>query len=304
VRNLEFPPSGFLTLPPGHAAQVGVPGVAHFPRLHEYAGVWLVEPGAFALHWVTFHRLDYAAHVANVAAAVNQPADRSTLTEMRPGKGGKSVALIRAEGLLMKQRSSMGGTSTVQLRREIRAAANDPNVSGILLAVESPGGSAAGMLDLAAEVRSARRAKPVWAQIEDLGASAAYWLASQADMVFANSPMSLVGSIGTYQVVYDYSAAAEKDGVKVFLFATGPLKGAATPGTPVTPEQQADFQSRVDDVQTHFDAAVRNGRSMNAGQLAAVRSGGVFSAAKAIDLKLIDKIQSPERTLEALANAK
>jgi signal peptide peptidase SppA len=204
----------------------------------------------------------------------------------------------------MKQQPSMGGTSTVRLRRDIRSAASDPNVSGIMLAVESPGGSAAGMLDLANEVRAARRQKPVWAQIEDLGASAAYWLASQADMVFANSAMSLVGSIGTYQVVYDYSAAAEREGVKTFLFATGPLKGAATPGTPVTAEQQADFQARVNDVQTHFDAAVRNGRGMSAAQLAAVKSGGVFPAARAAELKLIDKIQSPERTLEALANAK
>jgi ClpP class serine protease len=166
--------------------------------------------------------------------------------------------VIEARGLLMKQQSWMGGTATLQLRRDIRAAAADPNVSAILLAIDSPGGTAAGTADLAADVRAAARQKPVWAQIEDLGASAAYWLASQADQVFANTARRpMVGSIGTYQTVYDLSAAAEQEGVKVFHFATGPLKGAGMPGTPVTEEQQADFQGRVDAVQDSFDAAVR-----------------------------------------------
>lgn len=278
--------------------RVAVPQAAQFARLDEYSGLWLVEPSRFNVLWDAMHRADLLAHVA-----ARQP-ERSPGIDYRPGKGGKSVAVVKAEGLLMKQASSMGGTSTVRLRRDIRSAAADPNVSGILLAIESPGGTAAGMLDLAGEVRAARRQKPVWAQIEDLGASAAYWLASQADMVFANSAMTLVGSIGTYQVVYDYSAAAEREGVKTFLFATGPLKGAGMRGTAVTPEQQADFQARVNEVQAHFDAAVRAGRSMSAAQLAAVRSGGVFSAAAGLELKLVDKIQSPERTIEALANAK
>jgi signal peptide peptidase SppA len=223
---------------------------------------------------------------------------------MVPARDGKNVAVIRAVGTLMKQQSSMGGTSTIQLRRDIRSAAADPTVSASCSAIDSPGGTVAGTADLAADVKAARRKKPVWAHIDDLGASAAYWLASQADAVYANNPTALVGSIGTLQVVYDYSAAAEKEGVKTLVFRTGPLKGAGVPGAAVTEEQAANYQRLVNETQTHFDAAVRAGRGMTRAELDAVRTGGVFPAGEAVGLKLIDGVRPLDATLAALAGAK
>jgi len=269
-----------------------------FPRLHEYFGLWAYEPEAFFAQWSLFRATDLTRH-----AAAPAPGRSSTMT-MEPGKNGQSVAVIGVGGTLMKQQSSMGGTSTIQLRRDIRTAANDPTVSGILLAIDSPGGAVAGMMSLAADVNAARRKKPLWAGIDDLGASAAYWLASQADAVYASSPTALVGSIGTIMTVYDVSKAAEAEGVKPLVFATGPLKGAGTPGTEITQEQRDYFQGLIDDTQQHFDAAVRKGRNLSAADLAKVRSGGVFPAAVAKDLKLIDGIQPLEKTLADLASAK
>lgn len=272
--------------------------VPTFPRMSDYFGAWCYEPEQFMAQWRVMKSMDFARHMA-----APQPARGSSL-ETFPGKGGQSVAVVKMAGALMKSQSSMGGTSSVQLRRDIRAAANDPNVSGILLAIDSPGGTVAGTADLAADVKAASRRKPVWAHIDDLGASAAYWVASQADVVYANTASALVGSIGTVMTVYDASKAAGNEGVEVLVFATGPLKGAGTPGTAITEDQRSYFQRIVDDSQTHFDAAVKSGRSMNQTQLNAVRTGGVFSAAEALSLKLIDGIQPLEKTLAALANAK
>lgn len=272
--------------------------VPPFARLSDYFGLWCYEPARFLAQWDVIRGADLARHMA-----APQP-PRASAVELVAAKGGKSVAVVPLTGTLMKSASSFGGTSTVQARRDIRAAASDPNVSGLLLAIDSPGGTVAGTADLGAEVRAAAKKKPVWAQISDLGASAAYWIASQADQVFANDRTALVGSIGTFMTIYDYSAAAERDGVKVLHFATGPLKGAGTAGTPVTDEQRAYFQQIVDDGQAAFDAAVRAGRGMSAAELAAVRTGGVFGAAEAQRLKLIDGIRSTDRTLEALAQAK
>lgn len=272
--------------------------VPRFPRLDEYFGAWAMEPERFFAGWQAITALDFARH-----AAAPPPARTSTL-EMVAGAGGRNVAVVKAAGTLMKQQSSTGGTSTVQLRRDIRQAAADPTVSGILLAIDSPGGTVAGTADLAADVAAARRKKPVWAHVDDLGASAAYWLASQADQVFANSPTALVGSIGTIMTVYDVSKAAEAEGVRPVVFATGPLKGTGTPGTPITDEQRAYMQGLVDDVQTHFDAAVRKGRGLSAAELAAVRTGAVFPAAEAKQLRLIDGIQPLDKTLAALAAAR
>lgn len=278
--------SGFLVLP------------TVFARLSDYFGAWAYEPTRFRAQWDTISRTDLARHMA----APMPPKTPTLLTEN--GKGGQNIARIVMRGTLMKGQSSFGGTSTVQLRRDIRQAAADPNIQGIMLDIDSPGGTVAGTADLAAEVKAARRRKPVWAHIDDLGASAAYWVASQADQVFANDKTALVGSIGTLMTVYDYSGQAEKEGIKTLVYSTGPLKGAGAPGAPVTEEHAAYFQQIVDQSQGSFDAAVQSGRGMNKAQLAAVRSGGVFTASQALDLKLIDGIRSMDRTLEALAAAK
>ena len=272
--------------------------VPHFARFEDYLGAWAYEPERFRGQWELVRRTDLPLHVAAA------PAARASSTDMIAAGGGKSIARVAIRGSLMKGQSSFGGTSTVQLRRDIRQAAANPDVRAILLDVESPGGTVAGTADLAAEVKAASRRKPVWAHVDDLAASAAYWVASQADMVFANDRTALVGSIGTIMTVYDYSAAAEKEGVKALVFATGPLKGAGAPGSVVTEAQQAYFQRLIDDAQRSFDAAVKAGRGLSAAELAAVRTGGVFPAGDAVGLKLIDGIRPIDRTLEALANAK
>lgn len=290
--------------------------VPDFPRLTEYASVWCMEPSSASALWDVLRRTDLAAHVVEKLAARTlrafddddhdepaEPPKPKSLIERQQARNSQTVAVIPVLGTLMKQRSSMGGTSTIQLRRDVRQAAADPEVGAILLAVESPGGVVAGTADLAADVRAARRRKPVWAHIDDLAASAAYWVASQAGQIFANANTALVGSIGTYQLVYDVSGAAEREGVKALLFATGPLKGAGLPGTQVTEEQQRYFQGVVDAMQAEFDAAVRAGRGLSAKELADVRTGGVFTAAEAQRLRLIDGVRSLDQTLNALADA-
>jgi signal peptide peptidase SppA len=274
--------------------------VPWFPRVHDLAGVWCMEAMAFNAHWQALLRFDLARHVEqSLAAAV--PAERKSPVEFRPAKNGQNVAVVPILGAMMKQRSSLGGTSTIETRRDLRNAAADPNVSAVVLAVESPGGTVAGTADLAAEVKAARRRKPVLAHIDDLGASAAYWVASQASQVFANQNTALVGSVGTFQTVYDVSAAAEREGVKTLVFATGPHKGAGVQGAPVTEAQQGYFQSVVNGLQLEFDAAVKSGRKMTDRQLAAVKSGGVFPASDAQSLGLIDGVQSLERTIDLAA---
>lgn len=267
-----------------------------FARIDEYAGPWLISVEHFAAILQGVKLMDMRAHIEEkleprAAAEINQAAN------------GLNVAVVNVSGLLMKGRSSMGGTSTIDIRRDIRQAANNPDVAAIMLRIDSPGGTVAGTSDLAAEIQAAKKIKPVHAHIEDLGASAAYWAASQADRITANSPTALIGSIGTLQVVYDQSAAAEQQGVKTFLFATGPLKGMGTPGTKVTQEHVDHVQQLVDSIQTSFDAAVKKGRGLSSAELAAVRHGGVFTATAALDAKLIDAIQPMGKSINDLSRS-
>ena len=275
--------------------------VPRFARLTDFLGLWCIEPTAAAAILAAARRIDLNAHVL---AALAKPAPVASSMDLVSTKGDKRVAVVKATGKLMKPQSSMGGTSTLQLRRDIRAAAADPSVSGILLALDSPGGTVAGTADLAADVKAARRRKPVWAHCDDLCASAAYWVASQADQVFANSPTAMVGNVGTVAAITDTSKAADADGVKVHVFATGPLKAAGWEGTTLTDDQRAYFQALIDDNQQHFDAAVKAGRGLSAEQMKAVRTGAIFPANRAKELRLIDGIRPFEQTLAALADAK
>lgn len=274
--------------------------VPTFARIDEYFGLWAIEPVSAHRMFRDAYATDFAKHLA--AAMPAKPVQSSL--EMIPVKGGKNIAYVKAAGTLMKQQSSMGGTSTVQLRRDIRSAANDPNVQSILLGLDSPGGTVAGTADLAAEVKAARKKKAVWAHVDDLTASAAYWVASQASAIYANAGTALIGSIGTIVTLYDQSAAAEREGVRTLVFATGPLKGLGTPGAPVTDEQASHMQTLVNEMQTHFDAAVMKGRGFTASQLDKVRTGGVFPATEALTLRLIDGIRSLDATVEALSSVR
>lgn len=275
--------------------------VPPFARLEDFLGLWAMEPNAAALLMEHVRRMDLSAHIAASMAA---PVRVGSTMELVPGRGDKRVAIIRATGSLMKPQSSTGGTSTIMLRRDIQNAVRDSSVSGILLAVESPGGTVAGTADLAAEVKKATRSKPVWAHVDDTAASAAYWMVSQADQVWANNGTAVIGNVGTIFAVQDTSGAAEKDGVKVRMFSTGPLKGAGYPGTPLTDEQAAMIQGLADQTQALFDAGVKAGRRLTAEQMKAVRTGEIFTATRAKELNLIDGIRPFGQTLAALAEAK
>lgn len=270
-----------------------------FPRVTDYVGVWAVEPRAADLLLARARAADLAAHVRDAA-----PPKLSAALQTVKADSGQNVAVVMLRGTLMKSVGSMSaGTSTVAARRELRQAANDPDVAAIVLAIDSPGGTVSGTADLAAEVKAAAKKKPVYAYAEDLCASAAYWVASQCDAVFANTDTALVGSIGTLMVVYDMSGAAGQAGVKTLVFGTGPLKGAGAPGAPVTDEQQAYFRGLVESSQVAFDAAVQKARSLTDRQLSAAKTGGVFGAADAMDRKLIDGIKGFDAVVNDAAAA-
>lgn len=201
----------------------------------------------------------------------------------------------------MKGRSKFAGTDTLALRQKIRMAANNPRVNAIMLVVDSPGGTVAGTDELAEDVRAASQVKQVHAHIDDLGASAAFWVASQATRITAGRT-SQVGSIGTMAIVADSSEAAKMEGIKIHVISTGAFKGAGVPGTVVTKEHLAELQQRVDDINEHFLAAVEAGRGMTRKEVTVVADGRVFVAQKAKEVKLIDEVMSLDEAFDELSD--
>lgn len=267
-------------------------------RLDDYCGAWCIEASRG-------HQLAELARNTDLAAHIDRQTqlDRETTSNVVTTDDG-SLAVVQVAGVLMKSETSLTtSTSTVRLRQDLRRLADDDAIRGVMLLIDSPGGTAAGTADAAAEVRRLAAAKPTHAFIEDLGASAAYWLACPADRIVANTNDASIGSVGTMMVLHDVSVAAEREGVESVVIATGDLKGTAVPGSKITDAQREYLRTLVDSTQASFNEAVRRGRGMTDSQLAAVKSGAVFPATEAKRLGLIDDIASFDDALADLAAA-
>ena len=275
-----------------------------FPHVDQWSGVWAIEEKAFNAQLEAIRQIDFRVHYDTATqqiAADNRAFDGSGMRYTVLEKDG--IAIVEVSGVLQKQVASMSrGTSTVLLRRELQELQRDDAVKGVLLVIESPGGTAAGTKELADAVRSLALSKPVHAHIEDLGASAAYWVASQAKRISANEP-ALVGSIGTYAVVHDLSGKAASEGIKVHVVRAGTRKGVGVPGTEVTAEDLADVQKVVDSRNSIFLRYVSEGRSLSIEKVQELADGRVHPATDAVEMQLIDRVSSIDEALSDLRRA-
>jgi len=211
------------------------------------------------------------------------------------------IAVIDISGQMTKGQSSYGGTSNIMLRQALRTADRDPDIKGIMLAIDSPGGTVAGQLNLSTEIARIAKSspKPIFAHAEDGMHSAALWAGTQAQVLTAG-PMTEVGSIGTVATVHDTSKAAEDAGVKVHIISTGDLKGAFMPGTEITDEMLATVQTRVDDLNGFFLKAIQTGRRMSASAVKKLSTGEDWLSPQAAELGLIDGVMSDEQAMAGL----
>lgn len=272
------------------------------PRLHleQYFGMWAVHPETFGELYRKVQAMDLAEHVAQSVARdpTFEPEARRARQET-PGAGDQAVvAVITIEGTLTKRGSSFSDAgSLVEARRQVRTAARDPEVTGIVLKIDSPGGTVSGTKDLADEVARASAKKPIVAFVEDFAASAAYWVASQADKVYVNNLTAEVGSIGTFVALYDFSKAFQKEGVEPVLISSGGVKGAGMPGLEVSDEVREHLQEQVDGVQREFNAAIAGGRNLTEKAVRDLADGRIHLPAKAQKLGLIDGVRTFDEVL-------
>jgi signal peptide peptidase SppA len=263
-------------------------------NLDQYFGFWALQDDIFRAAVGRLQGFNLSAHVEAASSVAPRGAYRGDDYQIEPG----GVAVIDISGPMMKYTSSLSdGTSTVRVRRQLANAVENESVKQIVLRIDSPGGTVAGTEDLAAAVRNAASSKPVTAFIEDLGASAAYWVASQASAIYAAGKTTLVGSIGTYGVLYDYSAQAAMLGVKVHVVHAGEFKGSGIEGTEITEKQLAEWQRIINRLNEQFLAGVSSGRKLSSATTAELADGRVHDAEDALKLRLIDGIQSFEATL-------
>lgn len=235
----------------------------------------------------------YAQSGEQIVAAARQP---------QPTRGSGAIAVIPIHGVIEHRSSFLldlfGGMSVEDIRGQLRAALRDPQVSAIVLDIDSPGGGVAGITELATEIRNARSQKRIVAMANTTAASAAYWLASQAHQVIV-SPSGQVGSVGVYAVHFDVSRAMDAEGVTPTIISAGDRKADGNEFEPLSDEARTEMQRRVDAFYAQFVNDVARGRGVPA---ATVRSdygkGAVLLAPEALAAHMVDGIGTLDDALK------
>lgn len=229
--------------------------------------------------------------------------------ESRPLQGSRraevrgDVAIVPVVGTIFRRANLFteisGATSVEFLARDIQAAIDNPEVTALVLDIDSPGGQVAGISELADLIFSARERMTVIAYGGGIIASGAYWLASQADEIVIDQTATL-GSIGVLMTQVDSREADEKRGFRTYRIVSSNAPDKQTSAE--TDEGRAKLQKIVDDLESVFVGAVARGRGVTADTVRQdFGRGGVMVGQTAIDAGLADRFASLEGTLATLA---
>ena len=207
--------------------------------------------------------------------------------------GSGSIARIKITGLIRGD----------QDRTEALERLGKSGVRGVIVHIDSPGGTTAGAEQLYDSLVQLKAKKPMVVVVDGLCASGGYIAALASDHIIAQSA-SLVGSIGVLFQYPNFTDLMKTVGVKVEEIKSSPLKAAPNGFEPTSPEARAALASVVMDSYEWFKKLVRDNRKMDPATLEKVADGRVFTGRQAIELKLIDEIGNEKAAVAWLAKEK
>lgn len=215
------------------------------------------------------------------------------------GKRQGSVALIRINGDIggggLLSGSGVNPDTVIDM---IERAGRDGNVKGLLIEINSPGGSPVASEEIMRAVKNAK--KPTVALIRDIGASGAYWVASAASYVVA-SPVSLTGSVGVRSSYLEFSQLLSNYGVKYESLASGDYKELGSPYKNLSSEERGILLDELANVHDYFLKSVADNRRIASKEnLDTISTARVFLGSEAKDLGLVDELGGKKEAEEWL----
>ena len=202
------------------------------------------------------------------------------------------IAIVNIHGMLMDSRD------IVQQLSDYR---HNPQVRGVILRIDSPGGAVAPAQEIYSEILRLRaNNKTVYASMGTVAASGGYYIACAADYVLAN-PGTLTGSISAVMALNNIEELTKKVGVKPNIIKSGKFKDLGSPLRAMTPEEQILLQNVVNDVHEQFVDAIAKGRGLPLSEVRRVADGRIMTGQQALKLNLIDEVGGLEKTIDLLA---
>jgi len=209
-------------------------------------------------------------------------------TDMAGGK--KHTAMVEVNGVI----APGSDASAERINGALQAAFKDKNTQGVVVRINSPGGSPVQAQTIYDEMRRLRAKYPdipLYAVVEDVCASGGYFIAAGADRIYVGKA-SIVGSIGVLMNGFGFTGLMEKLGVERRLITAGENKGMLDPFSPLEEKDKKHIQQMMGDIHQQFIGVVKEGRGKRLKESPEIFSGLIWTGQRSIDLGLADGIGS------------
>jgi len=234
-----------------------------------------------ARRWGIFFKFLTFAYLAVALALVVYPRFEADMSAGKP-----HVAVVDVMGMIAEGEAA----SADNIIQGLREAIEDKNTAGVILNINSPGGSAVQSAYVYQEIRRQKAEHPdmpIYAVVSDMCASGGYYIASASDKIYV-SPASIIGSIGVVMNGFGFSNVLEKLGVERRLLTAGEHKALLDPFSPVKEQETKHMQSLLDQVHQQFISAVKQARGDRLKETPEMFSGLVWTGEEGVKLGLAD----------------
>jgi capsid assembly protease len=250
-------------------------------NLAELTLPWMILPAKLQ----ELHSFSLAGDVSLIAKGTRQQAGQTVTSG--------NISIIDIIGPIMKRLDLMamifGGVTYADIQGAIHAALDDNSVAGVVLKIDSPGGTVAGAFELSDFIYQARGKKPIIAYADGMMASSAYLIGSAASKVIA-PPSAQVGSIGVINVHTEVSGADKQVGLTRTVLSSGKYKALGNPYEPLSKDGREDMQTRLNYFYSLFIKAVARNRGITEKKALSMADGKIFIGQQALDIGLVDAI--------------
>ncbi|MGQ0678494.1 MAG: signal peptide peptidase SppA [Actinomycetota bacterium] len=217
---------------------------------------------------------------------------------LEEGDSSDKIAMINVVGEIFSDpEGSYDGATDANILAQLQAAQDDPAVEGIILNVDTPGGTVLASDVIYRKVQELNKDKPVVALMGDVAASGGYYISMGASEIVAH-PYTTTGSIGVIMMLPNLQEAAGKLGIRTTVLKSGEFKDAGSPLRELTDQEKAVFQSLVDEAYNGFVRVVAEGRDMPVARVRELADGRIYSGNQAKELDLIDQLGDRDLAFE------
>jgi len=213
---------------------------------------------------------------------------------------GVSAALVRIEGEIHSGSSTYGSTGSESVLSRLREIEKTPYIKGILLEINSPGGTVAASQEIFQELMHLRKTKKIVVSMKDMATSGGYYIASAADAIFAQNG-TITGSIGVIAISPNLRGLMDRYGVEVRVFKAGKYKDSLSPFRDSNEEEISMINKLLKDTYIRFIEDVARGRNKTVASIEELAEGRIYSGEDAFRNKLVDDIGGRREALKRLS---